>query len=340
MRRDILAIVGLVLILSVIVGAGMISSPFLIHGYDTPIARITEVDHSYQPEANIGPYENIENTHAEIYPFSVDAADWMYETGLRIEISSAVKILDTPKEYIETIVEVVEDHEAKTNMTKNWDVHKVKCSIGATIWTYEGGTAKCGEATFWVTLSANPSSIFMDLDEHYDFFVNVYNIDPVSIVGEMEVTPTATVEYEYTAVETDKIPQWIIDSGYTGELNNHRSIKFPIKVLNAQPTLVAEVIRTGEASATFNIGIDVILIGYWEQEVDYRKHRIPELPDLLADLIAFLTLFFWVALGFIATILVFRFVPDWKMKLLATGIVWAVLLIIYGFEAIRVWTGG
>ena len=339
MRRDIVCIGALVLILAVVIGAGMVSSPFLIHGYDTPIAQITEIDHNYSPRyADVR--ESIFSNEARVYPYAEDIHDLFTETGLRMEISSAVKILETPKEYIETIYEV--DHEAETNTSISWDVHKVKCSIGVTVWTYEGGIAKTGETIFWITLSSNPSSIFMGLDEHYDFFVNVYNREPVRIVGEMEVVPTATIEYLYDPVETDKVPQWIIDSGYTGELNNHRSIKFPVKILNAEPTTYIDFggLQRAEASATFDIGIDVILVGYWEQEVDYREHIIPVLDDLIGDLITFLTLMAWVIVGFVATIVIFRFVPDMKLKLIATIIVWGVLIGIYGISAIQTWMGG
>lgn len=334
MRKDILAVIGLVIILAVLVG--VVSTPFIIHGYDSPIARITEMDDRYE-ENPIFTQRHIADNFAYAYPVSPDYLDLFTECGVRLEIKSAPNVIGTP-EVIDTITEVVVDDVAKTNMTRNWDVHKVKCSMGATAWTYEGGIAKCGQITFWVTLSANPSSIFMDLDEHYDFFVNVYNIDPVVIVGEMEVTPTATGDYIYDPVETDAVPQWILDSGYTGQVNNHRSIKFPITILNAEPSAIG-IWRT-EASATFHIGIDVILIGYWEQTVDYRDWKIPTVPDILGDLIAFFTLFAWVILGFLATILIFRFVPDIKMKLFATGIVWFVLLAIYGINAITVWLGG
>lgn len=339
MRRDILVIVVLLGILALMVGSSMMPprERLIVHGYDGPVAKIVEIDHSYSPRY-VDVRESISPNAAYVYPYAEDIHDLITETGLRLEIRSAPNVLKTI--YIETITEAVVDKVAKTNMTKNWDVQRVKCSMGATVWTYEGGLGKCGRTDFWVTLEDNADSIFSTLDEHYAFFVNIYNIDPVSIVGEIEVTPTATIDYVYDPLPADPVPQWIIDSGYTGEVNNHRTVKFPITVLNAQPVLTAEVIRAGESSATFYIGFDVILVGYWEQTVDFREHRIPELPDLLEDLLAFLTLFFWVALGFIATILVFRFVPDWKMKLLATGIVWAVLLIIYGFEAIRVWTGG
>jgi hypothetical protein len=341
MRKQILAIIALLLILAVMVGwviipKGHISS-FNIHGYDSPVAQITEIEHSYSPRY-VDVREGIAPNAAYAYPYAADIHDLITETGVRIEIRSAPNVLGTT--YIETLSEAVVNHVEETNYTRNWDVHRAKCSMGATIWTYEGGIAKCGQTTFWITLSTNPNSIFSTTEDHYDFFVHVYNIDPAAIVGEMEVTPTATGDYVYDPIGTEPLPGWIQESGYTGEVTNHRSIKFPVTVLNAQPVIFGEVVRTGESSATFHIGFDVILFGYWEQVVDYRDWRIPEPDDWLGMLIDFLTLFAWVLLGFVATILIFRSVPDLKMKLLATAIVWIVIIAIYGIDAITVWMGG
>jgi hypothetical protein len=341
MRKQFLALVALLLILAVMVGWVIVPRTHIpslnIHGYDSPVAQITEIDHSYSPRY-VDVRESMLPNAAYVYPYALDIHDLITETGLRIEIRSAPNVLS--KTFIETISVAEVDKVAKTNKTKNWDVHRVKCSMGATVKTYEGGVAKCGQTTFWITLSTNPNSIFSTTDDHYDFFVNVYNIDPAVIIGEMEVTPTATGDYVYTPIGTGSVPSWIRESGYTGEINSHKTIKFPLTVLNAQPTVIAEVVRTGEASAQFLIGFDVILFGYWEQVVDYREWREPPIPDLLGDLIVFFTLFAWVVLGFAATILIFRFVPDVKLKLLATAIVWVVLLAIYGINAITVWMGG
>lgn len=339
MRKQLLAIVALLLILGVLVGWVLLPKThipsFDIHGYDSPVARITDMEDRYDSDPLLT-YRRIEDNAAYVYPISLDFLDAVTMCGARIEIKSAPNVLSTT--FIETITESVVDDVAKTNETRNWDVHRVRCSMGATIWTYEGGVASCGQTTFWITLSTNPNSIFSTTEDHYDFFVNVYNIDPVAIVGEMEVTPTATGDYVYTALGTGSVPSWIRDSGYTGEINSHKTIKFPVTLLNGEP-IVWGIVRT-ESSATFNIGFDVILFGYWEEIVEYREWKLPPIPDLFRDLLTFLTLMAWVIVGFIATILIFRFVPGWKLKLLATGIVWLVLLAIYGIDTITVWLGG
>lgn len=340
MRKDILAIIGLLAVLAIMVGTVYpmfnVHVPTLaIHGYDSPIARVTDMEDRYA----VNPMftnRHIADNNAHVYPIAPDYLDLATMCGVRLEIRSAPNVLSTT--YIETITEAVVDHVAETNTTRNWDVHKAKCSMGATIWSYEGGVAKAGETTFWITLSTNPNSIFSTTEDHYDNFIHVYNIDPAALVGEIEVRPSATGDYVYTPVDTEPMPSWIIDSGYTGAVNNHRSIKFPLTVLNVEPS-VWGLVRT-EASATFNIGFDVLIWGYWEDTVDYRDWRIPEPEDWLGMLISFLTLFAWVVLGFVATILIFRFVPDVKMKLLATGIVWLVLIVLFGINAVTVWMGG
>jgi hypothetical protein len=339
MRKQLIAVLILLGILGVMVASVLLPSiapdPLIIHGYDGPVARITEIETStYDMYDDVR--EIIYSNDARVYPVRPDYEDYFVKTGVRLEIKSAPNVVDT--EYLETITEVIVDDVAKTNTTKNWDVQKVKCSMGATAWTYEGGVRGCGEVIFWITLDDNADSIFSTLDDHYAFFVNVYLIDPVMIAGEMQVHPAFTGDFTYTSLSTESVPQWIYDAGYSGNINNHRVIKFPIKILNAEPAAIGDA-RT-DARTEFHIGFDVILFGYWEQTVEYRPWVGPIIPDLLTDIITFLTLMAWIIIGFAATILIFRYVPDMRMKLLAIGIVWVVLLAIYGINAITVWLGG
>jgi hypothetical protein len=156
MRKNILAFIGLVLVLGLVVGGVVLPllrqthvPSFNIHGYDSPVAQITEIDHSYSPRY-VDVRESIFPNAAYVYPYAADIHDLVTETGVRIEIRSAPNVLGTT--YIETLSEAVVDHADKTNKTRNWDVHRVKCSMGATVKTYEGGVAKCGQTTFWITI--------------------------------------------------------------------------------------------------------------------------------------------------------------------------------------------
>ena len=279
MGKGKLYLVIAIIIVVFIGGVGLLSlnTGPMIHGYDGPVATISSIDDRYAEDPLLT-RRFISGPAAYVYPIAPDIVDIGTMCGVRIEIMAAPNVITT--DYIDTITEVVVDDEAQTNYTKNWDVQRVTCSMSATVQTYEGGVAKCGETTFWIRLEKNAYSIFSNADESYAFFVNVYTRDTAQVTGEMEVVPTAGGwDFELTPVDTEPVPQWLTESGYTGNVNNFDVVEFPITVLNAQPTVFAELIRTGEASATFDIGIDVTLVGYWEEVKTYRDWEWPEPED-------------------------------------------------------------
>jgi len=312
--------------------------PLLIHGYDGPVAKIVEIDHRYQPLANVGPYENVEDTHAEVYPASPDWLDLMTPAGLRMEIQAAPNVIS--QEVIDTLTRSDIDKEAKTNTTTTVEVKRVRCDMQVHITTYQGGLASVLDTTFWIKVEDNAHSVFTNAENNIVWIAHIYTREAATERGSMEFIPTsAGYTFPLTTVSRHPVPQWLTDAGYQPEGELFEVVKFPIQILSGVPVFSFPVTRT-ESSVSFDIGFDCILVGEWKEVHPYLEGGWPEVPDFLADLIAFLVLFFWGVLGFAATIMIFRFVPDMKMKLLATGIVWAVLIIIYGVSAVQVWLGG
>jgi hypothetical protein len=332
MRRDILCIGALVLILAALVGVGLL--PFMITGYDGIESTISRVDHGY-----IYYEEDVGLTGYGIDPYLpvIDGLAMPMQTGLRVEIGQPRQV-ETRTDWSDSIS--VLDKEAETNTTTIWEAHIVYMEMGATISTYGSGTLTIQNVEFWIRLIENPYSFFTGADESEAYILAVSMIDKAVISGDIDVEPTAKgYGFPLTTLSDDPTPQWLLDSGYTGNLGRGKEVEFKLKCLDATPSHIAGMFRT-EASATFRIQVEVLLFGEWEVVQEYIEWDWPIPEDFIVQLISFLTLMAWVIVGFVATILIFRFVPDVKLKLLATGIVWVVLLAIYGINAITVWLMG
>ena len=333
MRRDFLAIGALLLILVVLVGGGLL--PFMITGYDGIEATITRADHDYPTYT-----EDIGLTGYGIDPYEpgrVEAITRAAETGLRIEIGQPTQV-DTRLDWSDSIS--VLDAEAETNTTTVWEAHIIYLEMGAAISTYGDGVWTIRDVDFWIRLIENPYSFFTGADESEAYILAVRTTESAVIDGDIDVEPTSKAYgFDLVPLSEDPPPQWILDSGYTKTLGAGKEVEFRLRCLDATPSHFFGFFRE-EASAKFKIQVEVLLFGEWEVTQEYIEFDWPIAPDFLADLIVFLTLMAWVIVGFIATILIFRFVPDMKMKLLATGIVWAVLIVIFGINAITVWMGG
>ena len=324
----IIGIVILFLVLSGLAIGGLL--PFIIMGYDGPVAKVVEIDHIYDEGFGDAYWDEWVNpTDAAVYPTSHDILDAITPTGLKIEIMAAPNVL----EYIpiETINQTIKSDDGKTETTKFWDIQKVKCSMSVTVETYMGGLADIfGDVVFWIQLDENPNSIFSDVDDSLVYFVNVYTRTAATKEGGISYVPKAGgFPFEYETVETKPVPQWFIDSGYSTSAAGQSSVKFPIKITSAVPLLAWNV--RSESYVTFDIGIDIILVGHWEETKDVLDWEWPELPDLLGDILAGILFFIYLIVGLVSTIVVFWKVPDTKVKIITVIIIWAVLAIPLGW---------
>lgn len=308
---------------------------FAISGYDGPVAQIVDIDHTYDEEfigSGLGEYIN--PTEAAVYPMTTDLLDIITPCGLRMEIMGIPNVLSS--EIIDEITEIILDPEAGTNTTKIWEVQKVKCSMSATITTYGGGLADIwGDVEFWIQVNDNSlNSMFSTADENFAYIPNIYTRTQAVTEGHMNVVPTAgSYDFDRTSVDEEETPQWIIDGGYSSNVGKYRTVKFPLKVLSAVPLFGGIPPMRTESYTTFDIGIDILLFGYWEQTKDYREWEWPELPDFWGDLLAGLIFFGWYIVGFVGSIVVIRFIRDPRGIAILLGILWFIVLWQTGFLA-------
>lgn len=340
MRRDLICILALLGILAVMVGGVVLpfmsGPPLLIHGYDGPVAKIVDIEHDYP--SGINPAVTVTATHAEVYPQTAELFDAFVACGLRMEIQAAPNVIS--QEVIDTLTRSDIDKEAETNTTTTVEVKRVRCDMRVHITTYQGGLASAFDTTFWIQVEDNAHSIFTNADNNIVWIAHIYTREVAIERGSMEFIPTSKgYTFPLTTVSKHPVPQWLINAGYQSEGELFEVVKFPIQILSGVPVFSFPITRT-ESSVSFDIGFACILVGEWKEVHPYLEGGWPEPPDFLADLIAFLVLFAWIIVGFISTILVLRYVPDPKMKLLAVGIVWVVLIVIFGVAAIETWLGG
>jgi len=270
----ILVVVILALVLMGGIGLLTLTTGPLIHGYDGPVAAITEVEHDYP--SGIYPAVVVTPTHAEVYPQTAEITDLFVASGLRCEIMGAPNV--GTSEVIDEVVKSVIDKEAKTNTTTTVQVQKVKCQMSVTAATYRGGLASVFGTTFWIQVEENAYSIFSNADNNIAYIVNIFNAEVPQERGNMEYVGMAKgYNFPITSVSKHPVPQWLIDAGYqpAGEL--FEVVKFPIEIMSGCPYF--ELITRVESDITFTIGIDVILIGEWVQIKDWIDWELPEPED-------------------------------------------------------------
>ena len=304
MKKQFLVVGVMILLLGGIVWIfGSLSiKPMVIMGYDGPVATIDRIEHTYPSNLNLLSTSNI-GTSAQVDTGTNDLLDAFTPAGVRCEINSAPRVLSTDE--TDEISRSVIDEEAGTNTTTTVVVHKVKCEMGLTLSTFKGGLQSLYKTTFWIHLSENSFSVFTDADESTAFIVFVETTSLPNIVGSFSSDPQGSGSpVDLTSVGSYEVEQWIIDAGYTSNLNYFKEVEFPVSALDGAPTSVLGIGRT-ESSATLTFTIDVWLFGEWEQVADYTPWEWPEPPDLFAILASFM----WYIAGIVITGL-----AVWKLK--------------------------
>lgn len=319
-----LVIAAIIILAAVGVGRG----PLAISGYDGIDATVSGIEHNYGTESPLAAQETIGVTTATLDFVSIQG-DAFTPTGVRAELSQP-QYIGEETEYFGELSHV--DKVAKTNVTETWEVHIIKMTFSVTFKTTGAGLGPITGVTFWFELEENPYSVFTAADDAIAFIIEVYTTDPASINNLQlnDVEPAGGGKtIVTTTVETADIPDWILNSGYTGELTNFKRVKFPLKIIKMQPTNVA-LIRQVEGQVTVWLGVDVLLFGHWNVISPYREDippDLPDIPDLLGDLIAFLMQTAWIIGGFVIMVAVLYIAPGrWK----AIGPVIFVAFLLYG----------
>lgn len=248
------------------------SQRVMIMGYDGIVSTVSEV----KSDANYDLDFHDESSAGIDPPGYWSGIIWNNPTGVSIQIQSGVNVLKY--EDLTEPINVTTDNGDGTYTHKFWEIRRAICNFSATVSTYGDGFEAIQDIEFWITLAENEFSVFQEPDETYAFVIAVYTTAAATKIGILDAFPSAGGYYfPYTTVETSSVPQWLIDSGYTGNLGDMAKVKFLIRVEKAQPTTWMNIYRT-ESQMTFHIGVDVFMAGMWEKTTDYKPWDPPK-PD-------------------------------------------------------------
>lgn len=349
-------IVGL--LIAIIVGMGFVGiatlSVGMPHGYDGVVANVHSVEHDYEDFTTISDpfYKGIDPVMTA-YPVAESP------TGLRASCNSPQYVGHVDRDPIVTFEKTLVDGK-EMNETKTIQVSKVNFEMNIVIDTYGYGTHAIRDVTFWFELKNNPFSIFTGADEVAIAVLKVSTSEKPNIKqkgDDIDFMPADKGQQFSLYTAGDKlpaVPDWLAEDYIAENIAKLQNVRFKIDVLLADPAWQA-VWFGGyrvDCLVEFVLSIDVMLFGGWTDLKPWEEFD-PRDPDLTLweqfqlwleenapGALSFIMLMAWVIVGFVATIVIFRFVPDIKLKLIATGIVWAVLIAIFGINAITVWLGG
>jgi len=322
----VLAILALLLGFAYVAGVGYHpSSSAPITGYDGITSEFVDIEHGYTDAT-----QSISITSASMRPKTVLdnglISNLLTPTGLRAELQQP-SVFGSRLDWSDTIRETTKDLGSYTTLQKTWEAHIVQAQMGVTIRTDGVGVATVNNVIFWIQLEENSYSVFTDATESIAFIIEVYTYDEAteSNVDLIDVDPASgSYTIPLTSVETEPIPSWITESGYTGALQNFKKVNFPLKVIEATPGHVLGWART-ETQVTFHLQMDILLFGYWEVVSEFKEWIEPDLPDPIADLIEFIIQFLGLIIGLVCTIVILWKVPDWRVKAVGIIFVWALV---------------
>jgi hypothetical protein len=242
----------------------------MIMGYDGIVSKVSEVNSEADYEID---FQDLSSAGIDP-PGYWSGLVWINPTGLKIEIQSGVNVLRY--EDLTEPINVTTDNGDGTYTHKLWAIRRAICNFSATVKTYGEGFEAIEDIEFWISLSENDFSVFQEANETYAYILAIYTTAAATKVGILDAVPEAGGYYfPYSTIRTHTVPQWLLDSGYTGDLAGMAEVKFLIRVEKAQPTTWMTIWRE-ESQMTFHIGVDVFMAGYWEKTTDYKKWEPPE----------------------------------------------------------------
>lgn len=350
MRKQIIILAAAVIILFLIMPVAL---PFIFrvtqlgiipHGYDGVIATTLEVEHDYTilEEYNTGLAMGID-------PYGEYGRDWSpLETGLRLSITSPQYLRNEDRTLDPFVSGIITDTlGVMWEETTSQKVSKMTFEMSMILSTYGSGFGAITDVTFWIQLSNNDFSVFTGADDVAISIINVYNMERpfISQTGTtIDFEPESSgADFPLHTVEGGSIgrfPDWAADSYNLDNLKTLSNIKFPLYVLEADPTTVSLIDWTRvECQVEFTLGIDVLVFGEWKELKPYRDVEPPD-PDLTwwEQFLAFLGvgletvyMILFVLIGIIGTALAF-----WKMKRLAIP---AIIVLWAGIVFLLWWLG-
>lgn len=318
----------------------------LPHGYDGIVASMHSVEHHYGDglvREDNGLYYMGIDPYATVYGVEIPM-----ETGIRCSITAPQAKGSLEFDPVEWWEKVMIDGVSYNQSTRR-EAHRYNFQMTARIETYGNGFDTISDVTFWIAVENNDFSIFTSGDEVAVAIINVYTVD-VPVVAQkgvdIDFEPKAGgadfAIYSSDGEKMTSVPDWLQESYVLENFEKFSDIRFPIHVLSATPgnDWGARV----DCQVEFTIGLDVEVVGEWKQLRPWRDVVQPEpdktiwemLLEFLEDPFAFIGTVIWVIVGFVGTVLVLKFVPDPRFKLVGVAAIWgAVFIFGWGVPAIQ-----
>jgi len=237
---------------------------------------------------------------------------WFDPTGVRMEITSrltpisgaTIDLGTIQKPWIDPDTGLEDGHETV-------QARILPMTMGVTVRTMGFGVHEARGIVFTIEIKENDFNFFESADETVAYIIDVYLINPpvTTNVVLMQVSPTvggASVDGE--RVGTNPIPDWVDESLGTGKIDYHipdnaNAVQVWFTVDYAQPALSWPFNTRTEQEASWQVGVDVLVFGYWSVTNDppaWTPFDFPAMWDaFLADLSAFLGVTGWLVFGII-----------------------------------------
>lgn len=231
-------------------------------------------------------------------------------TGVRMEITSRLTPISGAIIELGSIERPLID--ADTGLENGKELIKARVipmTMGITVRTMGFGIHPVYGIVFTVEIKENDGNFFERPDETVAYIVDVYLLNPpVSTNAElMQVSPTVggrSIDGERIAGEP--VPEWVHDSVGTGGINYQIpdtadivQVWFTVDV--AQPALSFPFNVRTEQEASWQVGVDVLVFGYWKVTNDPPPFDPLDFPAMwdafLEDLGAFLGTVGWLVFG-------------------------------------------
>lgn len=271
-------IVVAMVIVAVLVSSWVISGDILITGYGGLTTEIIDVEGD-GVITNNGLAATVDKVaFYNPWPLTTDP------TGVKLEVQGRANILETIVER-PTVVDVIDNGDG-TFTEKTYEVKITKYSIGITARTEGVGLDTAYGMTFTIKVQENQFDVFSEADDCRAYILEIYTTDVVDDTTLMEGIP-ASIGYYFPMTSLsidDDVPSWIREGGYQASLSALESVSFDIVVSHAQPNSWLGGYRT-ENSMSWDIGIDMLTFGYWEQTGPNRNFTPPPSDKTLWDML-------------------------------------------------------
>lgn len=279
MNRNL--VLGAVAVIAVVLILGGFI-PLAMHGYDGIESTVNRIEHPYgSQDPNIVGL----GTGSCTFDPSTAAGHFIDINGVHLTVQQPnILGYEDFDDVVET--EIIEVGGKEYEQTKTWSVRRVSIEMGVHLWTTGTGLNAMENVKFWIRLQENDYSVFSEPDEAEAYIINVYTTRQTEVSGGAfsTVSPMGEgMDVEINTIRTETIPQWILDSGYTGQLENFKTIEFPVEIVKMQRHSIATVVIS-EADIKMYFGADVLLFGYWEQTKPYREFEWT-FADMLGQLL-------------------------------------------------------